>query len=83
MAATVTVRWGPSLDQNCRGWFGYVVWRAMGATGGMFAALNSVPTKELSLRDNTVKRGQRYRYYVVAMVGAVASKPSNVVGITP
>jgi hypothetical protein len=55
----------------------------MGATGGTFAALNSVPTKELSLRDNTVKRGQRYRYYVVAMVGAVASKPSNVVGITP
>jgi hypothetical protein len=82
MVASVTLRWGPSPDQNCRGWAGYVAWRATGATGGTFTALNNTPVKALTLRDVAVKRGQTYRYYVTALVGKVPSKPSNTATVT-
>ena len=82
LGRTVTLTWKASPDSRVPNWSGYVAYRATSASGA-FAALASKPTTALTLKDTTAKRGQLYRYYVVAVVGKVVSKPSNVVSVTP
>lgn len=79
---TVTLKWKASPDSGVKNWSGYIAYRATGATG-KFTALSSKPTTALTIRDSTVRHGQLYRYYVVALVGKVMSKPSNVASVTP
>ena len=77
---TVTLSWKASPDNSAPNWKGYVAYRATGST---FTALNSTPSKALTLKDSSVKKGQTYRYYAVAVIGKVMSKPSNIVSVTP
>jgi hypothetical protein len=84
MAASVTVRWNPSLDKVTS----YRVYRAAGS--GAFSLIGTVTppsrlmfwaSKTLQLVDRNVKRGVTYRYYVTA-VAKVESKPSNTATVT-
>jgi hypothetical protein len=82
LGRTVKLTWKASPDQGVKNWSGYFPYRATGATG-TFAALTTKPVTALTYKDTTAKKGQPYRYYVLAAVRKVVSKPSNVVSVTP
>jgi len=82
LGRTVKLTWKASPDSGVPNWSGYIPYRATGATGA-FAALTTKPVTALTYKDTTAKKGQQYRYYVLAAVRKVVSKPSNVVSVTP
>jgi len=59
---------------------GYRVYKAAGP--GAFAVLQS-GLQSLALADKAVKKGQKYRYYVTALIGQVESKPTATVEVSP
>jgi hypothetical protein len=79
----VFLRWKASPDQNCKGWSGYVMYRSIGVTGPFVPLNRTMPAKGTLYLDGTVSKGHVYRYEVVATVGKVVSKPSNIVLVKP
>ena len=59
---------------------GYRVYKAVGT--GAFAVLQS-GMQTVTLTDKGVKKGQKYRYYVTALIGQVESKPTATVEVSP
>lgn len=65
--------WAPS---------GYWVYRGQGGNPKSYVALNAKQVTIAGYTDTTAKKHTTYSYYVVAAIGKVLAKPSNIAVVT-